>query len=796
MSTAKRLLLLLTALLLAAASGLAESYVPTRRDTRTPPPEMEVREVDLSAYALLYETASAAYYWREDRDVLAVLDRASGYVWKTGADIGYPKDIKAAVKAAQTDAERLKAAEPMEKSMNATYIGVANSLVSIEYRDGKTFYLGSAAEKNVDSLLSPVPGSDNRFVLRVDFREIDLQLSVYVTLLEKGLQYHVPIEEITGSGRRLFTALWLTPFLGASGGEAEYYDPATGDYGDSRAKEAVPGYALVPDGSGALIRFQDNTVPFMEYIGDVFGPDLATGTYYSTADSDALGLKNPVMPVFGIAHGLQQAAFVAWAESGAEYMDIVMRPEENLRLKYNFCYPRFAYNVEYYRVYNRKGSGYFTMAEDLFSYDIRLTYQFLSGDGRDGSPAADYGGMARAYREHLIGTGVLKEQPAQRGDIPLRLDFILSDMKKSLVGHEQVIVTTAGDVDRILQEVQESGITNLNAGLIGWQAGAETLARPDAWRFHRGIGKEGELAGLITGYADRGVDISLARDFSSINPRMTGYLGIAAKHINTWYVNRDRGEIYPNAPVTDFAYALPSVAAGWLSGIARRAAGFSGSLTVSGITNTLLSSYDRTGISLDLKQSMVHLQDAFAEAALQVKLNLVSPNAYLWPYASRFLQAPVGGSQYVFETDEVPFLQMVLRGSMEVYGPYCNFSFYTKEDILRMIDYNLSPAFILSRQPAHLLSDTLSSDLYSTEYEQYRQLIAEIYHQVNGILSAVGDYAWTSRSVPRPGLVVNSYEKGDEVARVLINYTESNQTYQGQDIPPLSAVVQKGGSRP
>ena len=42
---------------------------------------------------------------------------------------------------------------------------------------------------------------------------------------------------------------------------------------------------------------------------------------------------------------------------------------------------------------------------------------------------------------------------------------------------------------------------------------------------------------------------------------------------------------------------------------------------------------------------------------------------------------------------------MVLRGTMEVYGPYSNFSFYTQEDILRMIDYNVSPAFILSKQP-------------------------------------------------------------------------------------------------
>ena len=55
-------------------------------------------------------------------------------------------------------------------------------------------------------------------------------------------------------------------------------------------------------------------------------------------------------------------------------------------------------------------------------------------------------------------------------------------------------------------------------------------------------------------------------------------------------------------------------------------------------------------------------------------LNLVAPNKYLWKYTDRYLQSPVGTSQYVYETDTVPFLQMVLNGTMEVYAPYANLS--------------------------------------------------------------------------------------------------------------------------
>ncbi len=735
------------------------------------------------------ENGSAAYYWRDDRDIIAVVDKAGGYVWKTGADVGFSRDINAAVKAAQTDGERLAAAEPIEKSMNATYVGVANSLLTVEYRDGKNFFIGSAAQEGSHSTLSPMPGEPGRYVLACDFTEIDLKLNVYVTLLDAGLRYDIPHAEITGAGRAVLTALWLTPFLGASGGEAEFYDPATGDYGDAVPKTAIPGYALVPDGSGVLIRFQNNTVPFVEYVGDVYGPDLATETYSYLYDTDALDLKNPVMPVFGIAHGNRQAAFVAWADSGAEFMDVVMRPEENLRLKYNFCYPRFEYNVEYYRVYNRKGEGYFTMGENLFECDVSMTYQFLHGGGEDGTPPADYAGMAWAYRRHLAEKGILREGRPAAGDIPIRLDFILSDMKRGLIGPEQVVVTTAGDVRDIISQVSALGITNVSGGLTGWQAGA-SQAVPDAFRFTSRVGTEADFRSLVQDMNEAGADLSFARDYTLIHEKMLRYAGTASRHLNKWYVYHNRFALYEHAPVAEFSYAQIPIAARWMENVAQRAAPFSRSLTVSGLTQTLISSYDYAGMTVSLAQGREAARAAAARAKeLGLKLDMETPNLYLWEYADRFLQCPVGGSQYVFQTDDVPFLQMVLRGAMEVYGPYSNFSFYTREDVLRMIDYNISPSFVLSKRPSYLLTDTLSSDLYSTEFEQYRELIASIYGDVNAVLSQVAGYDWVGRSVPQNGVVVNEYGNGGAKAFIAVNYTGNTITYLNREVAPQSAAV-------
>ncbi|HCA70585.1 MAG TPA: hypothetical protein DEP17_09435, partial [Lachnospiraceae bacterium] len=153
---------------------------------------------------------------------------------------------------------------------------------------------------------------------------------------------------------------------------------------------------------------------------------------------------------------------------------------------------------------------------------------------------------------------------------------------------------------------------------------------------------------------------------------------------------------------------------------------------------------------------------------------------------------PVTTSQHVFETDTVPFLQMVLNGTMEMYAPYANFSFYTQPDILRMIDYNLSPSFILSMEPSYHLASTPSAHLYSTEFDQYEGLVDEVYSQVNEALSQVAGYRWVKRKVLENGVIKNTYENGQDEKQILINYTEEPFVYEQDTIAPLSAFVRTG----
>lgn len=795
-SKGKRTLRSLAALALAvgfgSASISAQAYVPTNRDTKVAPEKAEYTPEEYSDYELLSETGTVRYYWREDRDILAIVDKETGFCIKTGADLPFSGDIKDAVKelekAGAGAKEILAAAESYADDLNTTYVGIANSLITIEYYESdKIKYLSSASEEDVESVLSKV--EDKKYCLDINFTGIDVRMKVYLTLEEDSIDYHIPCSEMSGTGLNRLAAVDISPFLGASGGRMNVMNPETLEW-ETVDSYRVPGYVLVPDGSGSLIRFADNTSTFNSYVGDVYGRDYATETYYNFSYYDDVPVKDPVMPVFGIAHGNGQMAFAAWANQGAEYMEIIVNPDGTRGTTYTWAYPRFELNINYYQLYDEKGSGFFKQMDEIYQYDIDMTYAFLFGDGSDGTPAADYTGMARVYREYLIAEGELTPLKDVTGDIPIRLDFIMADSKSGIVGNDQVEVTTVEDVEEILNQVAASGITNINSGLIGWQKKGESLSKPYKMSFSGSIGSKGDFKKLIENFGERGIDISLSRDVITINKSMMGYYNTAVKCISNWYLSIDKEAILPeNVPTSLFSYATPVKAAGWINTLADKTSGFSSSLTLAEMPHVLTSNWSRDGVVTSLTDAVELYRNTLSGVNEETLLNLENPHMYLWKYTDRYLQIPVGSSQYIFETDTVPFLEMVLHGTMEMYAPYANFSFYTQDSILRMIDYNISPSFILSKEPSYKLADTFSANFYSTEFSLYEELIRQVYGTINEVLSQVQGFEWTCRYVPENGVVINTYEKGSETRYVIINYTENEVTYQGTAVAPESAAV-------
>ena len=811
--------------ILSLGVAVLASYLNTNRDTRKAPSKAtEKLSIKDGSYEKIYQTDRFEYYFRDDRDIIAIKDKDSGYVWKTGLDAPFSNQIRDAKEAVDTgkvkeyaEEEEMDPAEvrtlaktPQEDSLNSQYTAMANSLITVEYYSGEdegmtTTQTSSASEKTKDGMSTLSKVSDNEFCLKCTFGIDDekVMLNCYITFTNDGkVKYNIPFKELEdsndGKTKGKIKNVVITPFLGASGGAIKYYNKDTEGWDKVETKKLTPGYVMVPDGSGALMRFADNKAKFTNYEGDVYGQDPAAAMYYHSEKNDAVEVKQPSVPVFGISQGDgTQAAFVAYATSGDEYMSVNVVPSstEKNKIKYTYAYPTFKYNAEYFQVKDQAGNSYRKVQDVMNKFDVNITYEFLSGDGKDGSPSADYVGMAKAYRNHLIKTKTLSEKKTSGNDIPIRIDFLMSDSKKGVFSTQEVPVTTVDNVKSILDDLIKDNVKNINSGLIGWQSSGETLAKPNSTSFSSDIGSEGEFEDMMAYFNKKKVDVSYSRDFSTINEDMTSYYGVAARHLSTKYIEVDKTAILPqNVPVTEFGYASPEKSNEWLEDLYDDVGEDSKSFTIDGISDTLVSTHSSDKEQITVSQAIKLYQKTFKDIKKdKTKLNMVNPNQYLWKYTDRFLQSYVGTSQYVYETDTVPFLQMVLNGTMEVYAPYSNFSFYSKSDMLKMIDYNISPSFVLTKKPSYLLAATTSADYYSTEYSQYEKIINDIYNTVNGTLKDVRGYAWTDRDVLDDGVIANTYEKDGQTKTVVINYTDDEVTVKGQKIKKLSAATLEGG---
>ena len=773
--------LALVGILLFSYVAFAEDFLPTHRDTRLVYARAVFEDIPLDSYAFLGQFGYLRYYFRGDRDVILVQHVDGLFTWRTGLDAPFGMDVPGLIAAAQTEEERLRVAEPIEQRLNAIWTAFANSLITVELFDANfnISRVSSASQGDVsDSKLMEIDAVAGHFRLDTRFNTPgagDLWISVHIFLGSEGITYRIFPDEITGTGANALAAIILTPFMGASGGVRTFFDSETGRHGDPQVIPMLPGYIFVPDGSGALMRFTENTVNFNAFTGQVFGPNPAEATLSYNWDMGIVNRQHPLMPLFGVAHGYRQQAFIAWAEDGAHYMEIIKMPHNNTT-NYNFVYPRFVINSTIHQVFNRRGDGFMRMFPERRQFDITMHYRFLYGDN------ASYVGMARTYRQHLIDTGVLTPGAVQNdGTSPVRIDFIMSDARRSVLGRTDVVTTTAAQVGYILHSLTDSGISSINSGLKGAQRGGVTTGQPWALNFNRAVGNRRTFTRLFEDMAAINADVSFAQDYFRINSHQMNVGRNQAMHMNRWgLVAFDSFE--PFLPVNEISFARPQRSALWVTQQTARATNIGApSVTISGITDNLVSHWGRRD-AISVAETINLFQDTFAN--ISVPINAHAPNQYLWAYVDRFLHAPVFNNQFIIFTDTVPFLQLVLHNTMELYAPYANFSFYTQQDILRMIDYNVLPSFILTYSPAHYLGNTNSLNFFSTEYALYHDIIMEVYSQISPIMSQVRGLEWIDRRLLAEGVVLNTYEGG---VYVLINYTMIPFTHNGHIVPAQSA---------
>lgn len=587
---------------------------------------------------------------------------------------------------------------------------------------------GSYDERDIDVSVLEI---NQVLIATVDAKAIDASLEVHLSLNERGLEVYIPSDKIAESGDIYgLTSISVFPYFGAV------------------RENLAPGYMLIPDQVGGLIRFEkpiEATIRALFYGGDQ-GLNDNTRAYLS-------------LPVVGIVHHVNHQGFYVSVDEGAELSEL-QAVFWSSRTRYFRTQLNFQLRPIYKAIINAAGDGRDQIPEALTNKDYRATYTLLGDD-------ANYVGIANHYQDYLLNEGALVKQEVSQ--LPYLLQFLMGDQTPSFLGTTYLEMTSAQEVESILTQLLNQNVSPSVVALLGWSKDGVIDQSPYRLRDVSGLK---DLEAFMT---SQGIDFLRHQDYvssSELSERI-GFNRDVALNYSRLKMSVSRGSLNAQAINRYFVYPERSLALSNQDDLS--------SAYLTSIGGMLNSFYDQ-GFYDRIDTRMIY--DELLTSYETLMLN--QPSLYALKYADYYTHMPIIHSQYYFYTDTVPFVPIVLSGILPVFSSELNFNAIGDILKLQMLDYGMYPNFIITEEPTQTMRFTRSNVFFTTHFNVFENEIRSTYDQFKDIYDAVGFQKVISRDVLDLGIVRITYE---DQTQLLINYTNDIYTIGNVNIDALSAEV-------
>ena len=671
--------------------------------------------------------------------------------------------IKLENKTTGTVMESTVSDDMLRGEINKSWTGYIQSGIVIHAIKGttNTYQVDMNTSKNTVSTYA----IENGICADIFFEDYDFGLAVEVTLEDEELVVRIPEGSITEKGKDTYiSTISVFPMLGYSYlGEKD-------------------GYMLIPDGNGALIYLNDKegrySSGFSRMIYGVdYGFEQTDNSSYLWERYETVNDPNAVIaPIFGMAHTTCQQAYLAIVESGDERCNIDVMPN-GVMVDYNRCFARFLLRDVFVQPLNNSNSGTVkTVEADRIHTDLQVRYCLLSGE------EANYSGMANVYRNYLLENGLVTKADCSYNT---RVDLMGTDREEFLFGTTAVTMTTVDNAKQIYAQLREHGVSSVLSVYKGWQDGGVYSWPVSDYKVDSAIGGTAALTELIREQAEHGYDVYLYDNATLVNDSTTAFTFDVMKMVNKrTFKIETRDQVYDL-----FYYLLPSRTGGNLSRLAEKLNGKDlDNLALTGVTNTLFS-YSSKGSYYSRSDTLASYINAVEAVDGKLDLLMENPNAYMWKYTDAYLDMPLGSSDYLYVDQDIPFLSMVLKGILPMYSRYVNFEANKTENFLQMVESGIYPSFYLTWNETSQLIYTNSSNLYSLEFETYRDTVAEYDAALRQLAQLTQDAHILCHETLAAGVVKVTYSNGLEV---FVNYTEHDFTAGGITVAAQSYKVGEG----
>jgi hypothetical protein len=656
--------------------------------------------------------------------------------------------------------------EGMQKErLNEEWGAAVGSPFLVEYFDeesmqkrGSYLSLESTTEQ-----IEQVPGG---IKATYSLKKLDVTFTMEVKLDADSLVVRFDDQNIVENGKAKLASIQPFPFLGAV------------------LKNEIPGYILIPDGSGALIRFQETHPRYDQaYDGKVYGMDHAA----EYSDLFSVNEQPLLMPIFGMVHGTGQNGFLGIIEDGKYTSRIIAYPS-GVNTNYYWASPKFILRYAYFQPTSKNMGGFNTFQAERNHEDRQVRYIFH--DGKD----ADYVGMAKTYRNYLKDLDMLKPKSGSQENIPLNMELLGLEKEPGILGNTMVKMTSFEEAEAMVDELKKEGVHNLSVIFKGWGEGGLNGNNPDKFPVAKELGGEKKLLKLKKSMEEKGVPLLLYADYTNaygkngdFSPNADAIRTLSNNVLSDTYYLWFDGESSSDLTVY---FINPKLSAKIAESDAKRFDKMGIDDLALGKTGSLLLSDHHPKNKMSRMQAAGEYEKLASSLRGKIDhLGIYIPNEYMWKYSSQMFDMPLYSSQYMFSTDTVPFLQIALHGYVDYFAPPANYNANPQEYLLRMVEYGAYPSYKLTSEPSWKLKNTLSNDMFTSYFEDWKGEVASTYEKMNAVLKQVQDATIEQRNMLDFGVVEVVYSNGK---KIIVNYRAKDISYENQTVPEMDFILVGG----
>lgn len=552
----------------------------------------------------------------------------------------------------------------------------------------------------------------------------------------------------------------LLPFMGAAGSDDE-------------------GYLIIPDGSGALIHFNNGRTGAAIYQQDVYGRDDAL-----TIRKAATTTYDVNMPLFGIVRNGR--ALMAVVENGDYQAQLNAMVNGQLTGYSNAYFAAQYIHMEANTI--MPGSEHSTDVmlptntfRDMGNFTVR--YYPLAAEN------ATYADVAAAYRAQLG----LKESIADAATQQLEMVASIPSIDTFLgVPYESVrVLTSYEQAAQTLRDFAAEGLNDLTLRYTGWSKQSVRGKMVTGLDLDNRLGGKKAFDGLRQAVKETGAEMVLAVDLIDIYEDGNGYWSLfaatdsvnsTAKQVpeflqSTGYQDPEGKPWYLLGPdkVPEAARKLAENLSGQVDGV-----------SLSMLGNTVYSSFGKTGISRT--SAGMYWQQALETLSGKIQtLSAKTASAYAFPYIEQVDATPCASSRFEVTDMEIPFYQMVTHGAMALYTEPANEDGNVRKALLRAIEYGMYPSWRVIAGDTALLSGTDYASWHAASLDAWREEIKN----TAAWMAPLGVYAgmqMTGHEQVTATLSVTTYANGD---MVLVNYGSEDAEHLGVTVPALGYAIKE-----